>query len=108
MGRFIVKLEGYYLEWSEVVDAPTTFGMPLEEFKEYYRERYGEASMDQLEPRLERVEKNGTSSLGGWSAGDFVAGNRAGPKESSLTIEEIIKAYCLREPIRNGWVVPNC
>jgi hypothetical protein len=41
MGRFICKFEDkddvYYLEWSTVVDAPVTFGMSLEEFKEYYR-----------------------------------------------------------------------
>lgn len=104
MGRFIIKLESYYLEWSEVVDAPTTCGMSLERFKEYYQGRYGELGMEFFEERLERVEKYGTSSRGGWSTKDLTAGNRAGPNESTLTIEEITKAYCLREPIRNGWL----
>lgn len=107
MGRFIVKLEDYYLEWSTIVDAPVTFGMSLEQFKEYYQGEYGRSSMVDLERRLERAEKFGTSSLNDSRTDELIAGNRAGPNETSLTVEEIVKAYCLREPIRNGWLVPT-
>ena len=32
---------GNFLEWSTVVDAPTTYGVPRPEFDEYCRKRYG-------------------------------------------------------------------
>lgn len=63
MGRLIAKLGNHYLEWSTVVDAPVTFGMTLEEFREHYREQYGAASMAELEQRLARVEGS-TDSVG--------------------------------------------
>lgn len=106
MGRFIVKLENHYLEWSTITDSPVTFGVPLNVFKHYYRDEYGESSAAELERRLERVEKQGTSSRSGHTVEDLIAGNRAGPNEARLTLEEIIKAYCLQEPIRDGWLVP--
>jgi len=106
MGRYIVKIEGYYLEWSTIIDAPVTFGMPLEEFKEYYRQEYGENGMRDLDIRLTRVERTGTSAHGQRCL-DVLRGNRAGPNEKYLSKPEIYRAYCLREPIRGGWVVPT-
>jgi hypothetical protein len=41
--------------------------------------------------------------LTGSSAKDILEGNRAGPNEDELTIDEIYKAYCLIEPIRDSW-----
>lgn len=104
MGRAIIKLSEYYLEWSTIVDAPTTFGMKLDEFKKYYRQRYGTEGMKELPERLERVEKKGTSFHEDTSYKETIRGNRAGPDESKLSEAEIVKAYCLQKPIRNGWI----
>jgi len=96
MPKFICKLGGKYLEWSTIVDAPTTYGMTLEEFKQYYKEQYGLSSMNELEERLRRVEQKGTSSQIDDSVEDLIRGNRAGKDEKELTMKQLIKEYCLR------------
>jgi hypothetical protein len=103
MPKYIVKLNDYYFEYSTIVDAPVTFGMSLVEFLEYYKEEYGREGMRHLQARMKFVESKGTSSLINDSAINTLTCNRAGPNESELTIDELYKAYCLREPIRNGW-----
>ena len=104
MPNYIIKIRDHYLEWSTVSDAPETFGMTLTEFRDYYRDEYGRASMDSLDKRLSRVEQNGVSALNYKSVADLIRTNRAGPSESTLTIDEIYEAYCLRRPIRDGWL----
>jgi hypothetical protein len=106
MGRFIIKIKDMYLEYSSITDSPVTFGMVLDEFKKYYKTVYGATEMHELEIRLKRVDEQGTSGYYKTTLEDFLAGNRAGPNESTLTTEEIYKAYCLYEPIRDGWKVP--
>ena len=103
MGRAIIKLHDYYFEYSTIPDAPVTFGMKREEFEEYYRSEYGNSGMEELKTRMLRVDEKGTSFFSDKSAGEILSCNRAGPKEKRLTIDEIYKAYCLREPICNGW-----
>lgn len=78
MPRYIVKLNGYYFEYSTIIDAPVTFGMKLEDFKEYYQEKYGLDGMRILDERLDRVEKYGTSSCDKETADEMLSGNRAG------------------------------
>jgi hypothetical protein len=79
MPTYIVKLSkdgvDRYFEWSTVVDAPTTYGMALDEFREYYREHYGESGMEQLPGRLARVEKTGCSAYHD-SVESLLQGNR--------------------------------
>lgn len=94
MARFIVKIDGKYLEWSTVVDAPVTYGMTREEFEAYYRFNYGESWMEHLPERMARVEANGTSSFNCTSIEDVIAGNRAGDGEQELTLEQIAEKYC--------------
>lgn len=100
MPRFICKVaseeQSWYLEWSTVVDAPVTYGMSLEEFKEYYKDEYGRSSLDELAKRLERVEVKGTSSMIHESAEDVMDWNRAGKDGSSLSRQQIIDVYCTR------------
>lgn len=80
-----------YFEWSTIVDAPITYGLSLDEYKQYYKEEYGLLSFEhELPQRLERVEKTGTSAFND-SVEDIISFNRAGPKESCLTKEELIK-----------------
>lgn len=113
MGRYIIKLidpetqKEFYLEWSTIVDAPVTYGMTLEEFKQYYLEEYGRSSMDALEFRLARVNNYGTSSVKGKSLKEMIIGNRAGPNEETLTMEGILDTYCLNLPTKDEWIVPQ-
>ena len=102
MGRAIIRIGEYYLEWSTIVDAPVTYGMSLDDFKKHYRQQYGEQGMEELPARLERVEANGASWLSGKGAEDTILCNRAGPQETVLTKEQIHRAYCLGETIE-GW-----
>lgn len=98
MGRSIIKLtegeQSWYMEWSSIVDAPVTYGMPLEEFREYYRDEYGRSGNEDLESRLKRVEEFGTSHRGYDSAEKHVNINRAGKNETSLTYQQVIEFYC--------------
>jgi hypothetical protein len=48
---------------------------------------------------MDRVEKKGTSSLIDANGEELVAFNRAGPGESPLSYEEIVRFYCLGEEV---------
>lgn len=103
MPRYIIKLshegQDYYMEWSTIVDAPATYGMPLDEFRQYYQEEYGRSSLDELERRLVRVESTGTSCrLPGSTVDSLIEGNHAGNDEASLTKQEIIQKFCVDRP----------
>lgn len=101
MSRLIIKLQqdnqSWYLEWSSIVDAPTTYGMSLDEFKKFYREEYGHQGLEELEERLKRVEQKGISSMIHDSVDDLITNNRAGKKETRITKEQIIAYYCTKE-----------
>jgi hypothetical protein len=98
MGHSIIKLNDgtrdYYLEYSGIVDAPLTYGMTLEEFKEYYRDEYGRDGFKRLEQRLSRVEEKGTSNYSDASVDDTILCNRAGKNETRLTKQQMIEMYC--------------
>lgn len=90
----------YYMEWSTVVDAPVTYGMSLEEFKEYYREEYGNNGMKRLPHMMERVEQTGASDYRYNNVDEFISYNRAGPKEGALSKEGLLRDYCRPETIK--------
>ena len=106
MPSYIVKLQRdsqtWYLEYSSVVDAPTTFGLPLEDFTKNYLYYYGQHSKDELTQRLARVEKNGTSCAFGSTPAALMSCNRAGLDETKLTLDQIIDVYCLGQPNFHG------
>lgn len=91
MPKFIAHHDGWFFEWSTIVDAPTTEAMTREEFEQYYRDEYGRQAMDTLPQRLSRAIETGSSSLDGDSLADLVSGNRAGPDETELSLDGIIK-----------------
>lgn len=97
MGQFIVKLEGQYLIWSTVVDAPITRGLTLEELREYTVEEAKEEALRSLEERLMRVEEKGTSSRMHSSAEGTITFNNAGVGNTELSVEQIVEFY-----VRNG------
>ena len=100
MPKFIVKLHDYYMEFSTIVDAPTTFGMKRAEFEDYYRKQYGESGMRELPARMERVDANGTSALNKECVADMMRFNHAGPNERRLSIKQIYESHCLMQPIK--------
>lgn len=95
----IIKLshfgDDFYMEWSALTREPQTDAMSLDQFKDYYRKQYGEAGMEQLPERLKRVHENGCSSHV-FTLTNILSNNRAGPNETSLSKEGIIKKYCLK------------
>lgn len=103
MPRYIVKLvdpranKEYYLLWSSVVDAPVTNGVGLTEFKEFYKDEYGNEGMKEFDERMARVNAKGTSCRLSKNVEEFLACNRAGPFESNLSYDEIVRFYCLGE-----------
>jgi hypothetical protein len=100
MPSYIIKLGGKYLEWSTISDAPNTYGMDLDEFKDWYIKRELQNIESDLKARLRRVEKYGTSlnDTNKQLCMDFldvlISENRCGPNEEPLTKSQIIEAYC--------------
>lgn len=97
MGRYIAKLDAdAYAEWSTVVDAPVSWVVPRDSAVGMWGE-----------DRVARADRNGTSIVDGYPAGEtpeeIVQGNRAGPGESELTVAEIIVAYDVNTPAE--WAV---
>lgn len=83
MGRWLVKVdEDRFLEWSSIVDAPVTMIMSREQLRAFVRERHGTEGLERLEDRIARAQP---LSKVGW--------NRAGPKETCLTPEQIVELY---------------
>jgi hypothetical protein len=114
----IVKLkDNAYVEWSSCTDSPVSYVMDKAEMIEFVKDqqlrqmhlRPGELEaiedprLRQLKQelfdrevnnRLERIEKNGTSSMIGHTLGDFLSFNRAGKGGSHVkTAEELIEIY---------------
>ena len=103
MGRFILRFETddgpRYLEYSTIVDAPRTYGMPIEEFKSFYKEEYGLQGMLELDARLARVDLYGTSELPIDCHPDLestILCNRAGADETCMTVDEMRDWYCVK------------
>jgi len=101
MGQYIVKLtdkkakKEYYMEWSTVVDSPTTNGMSLEDFKLHYKNQYGASGVDGLEKRLIRVEEKGCSSHAKTENAEWlIKNNSAGNHGKKLSLEGLLDMYC--------------
>ena len=108
MGSYIAHHDGRFLQWSTVTDAPDTFGMPRAEFEAWYREEYGRRGSVDLAVRLERAVNFGTSDPFGGDLAGLASGNRAGPDEVELSLEDVIRFYFVerREPTAEDAIVP--
>lgn len=94
MAKAIVKLaDDKYVEWSSVVDAPVSCVMSRKDMREYLHETYGMASVAGNLERLDRADEHGTSFHTPTPASAVAGFNRAGPNETKLSLEEIIKQY---------------
>lgn len=97
IAKFTHKKIDYYLEWSSIVDAPVTWGMPLEEFKVYYKKQYGLQGMKELPERLERVDKYGTSSYYNESTKSLICVNNAGQIVKELLMLILLNIIVLKK-----------
>jgi hypothetical protein len=94
MASTIAKFGGRYLIWSSVTDQPATSLMTLDELKTYHLREYGYKGYRELEERLERVERFGTSSRVGTTIASLLAHNHAGPNGETVTSEdEMVRLY---------------
>jgi hypothetical protein len=109
MPRHIIKIRDYYLLWSSVVDAPVAVcdeaQFELLGKVYFYDHEPSENELAFFNELMDRVRRHGTSHKQLTNVEDFIAFNRAGPGERPLTLGEIYKVYCLKEPIE-GWL-PN-
>lgn len=104
MARGIIKLaDQAYVEWSTVVDAPTTYVLTRDEMLTHLNQNtfpMGKRTFQENEKRLQRADQTGTSFLDSTTRDQLLAGNRAGPKESTLTLEEILRDYNPKAPAK--------
>lgn len=105
----IIKITGggsdFYLEWNILYDGPSTYGMSLEEFKDYYKQEYGNRGMLSLPERLKIVEETGCSIRPSedrteGNMRDYLLNiNRAGKNKTKISIEDIFKIFYLERPL---------
>lgn len=91
MPKFIVKIKDSYFEWSTITGSPVTYAMDRKGMASYLTVRYG--TSHDAEGRLKRVDKKGHSMFDSGSLEDLISFNRAGPDESSISIDEIYERY---------------
>lgn len=83
-----------FLEYSTVVDAPVTYGMDEQAFRDHYLAEYGRSSMAELEERLARCRRNGGSSVyDPTTFEEAISCNRAGKDETELTADQFVNHY---------------
>ncbi len=94
MAYIIVKLaDDKYIEWSTVADGPVTYVCTRKQMGEHLTHTARDESDNyQVEQRLERADKYGSSLHKPTTAQEILAGNRAGPNESELTLDQIISS----------------
>jgi hypothetical protein len=101
---YIVKLGDFYLEWSTIVDAPVNVFKSRERLKKYYMDQAGECFNESgFARKMALVDVYGTDSGVSIDVEKAVERtirrNRAGSKESELTLDEIYRVYCLGEKL---------
>jgi hypothetical protein len=94
MPKFICYYDGWYLDWSTVVDAPVTFGVRS---PEAYAEFYTDGPLTELPARMMRARRQGTSAQFRQTFEELVSFNRAGYRETHLTLDQIIQIYCVEQ-----------
>lgn len=81
--------EDRYLAWSTIVDAPVTYGVTLQELRDYWQGEYGRRGLADLDRRLANGGDPETLAR-------VQPTNRAGVDETRLSIEQIVDYYFVR------------
>ena len=100
----IFKLTGpdgreWYGLWSNICDRPLG---RLQSWDAFQRDMLADTTKGQqmdFHQRMRRVEQYGTSMQRATSAAALLAGNRAGPQESTLTEAQLLAAYAAAEEV---------
>lgn len=93
MAHILVRIKNLYFVYSTIVDDIVAGGMSLPEYREWSSAEYGRRDHHDLEDRIERVNKKGTSSRNDSSAAESLSGNRCGGGEKKLSLNEIYEKY---------------
>lgn len=109
MGHLLIQKDDVWNIWSTVVDAPLyERGLTRAELAEEIRQEHGNAGVRELGPRIERALKTGCSHAAGWTLMECIEFNRAGPNESCLPADELIRQYLSApEPERRAQEEPG-
>lgn len=91
------------LLWSSIVDAPTSYGVTIDEIRDWWREEYGRSGLERLDAELARPTSGRVTTLS-----DVWVTNRAGAGETRLSIEQIVDYYFVRKgegerPVGESW-----
>lgn len=93
MAEIILHHEGAYNLYDSISDgARFVSALTLDQLESFIRTQYGEKGMETFTRRVERAHTTGTSSWGD-SLEKVICINRAGPKETRLTLDEFIAQY---------------
>ena len=92
MGNGIIKIKDRYMEWSTIVDAPVSPALAIDDFREWYRDKYGRVGLRDFENDLEEIDERGTN-YNYTKLETVVELNRAGEKEARITLDEIYERY---------------
>ena len=92
MGRCILMLDGKFIHWSSVTDAPESPLLPENLFKEYWYAEYGRSGWVDYANMIADTKKYGCSHRNS-TVDKIISDNRAGDKDKKLTKKQIIEAY---------------
>lgn len=103
MAKLIIHKDGAYNIYSTVSDgACYESALTLQQIELAIWSEHGEPGLFHLPARLERAHRTGCSSLTGETLEDCIAGNRAGPNETSLSLDEFVAKYLTLQVVKDG------
>jgi hypothetical protein len=93
-----------YLEYSTVVDAPTTIAVTREEMRKHLIERDGHGGNGGLavDDRLDRAKRKGSSGYLDTDLRDAIICNRAGRGETEMTYEQFVRFFFVEHAQRRA------
>ena len=103
MAALIMHKDGAYNIYGTIADGPHfESALTLEQLTEVIGQEFGESGLRELPGRLERAHRTGCSHIAGWTLEDCIAGNRAGPNETSMSYEDFVARYLTLAPNAQG------
>jgi hypothetical protein len=91
MPRFAIKIKDRFFLWSTIVDAPISYATDKDGILSVMCREFPNQE-NAVREHVERADLTGCGDMY-YSLDEVISGNRAGPDETELTIDEIYKAY---------------